>query len=858
MKINKSLAVFFILIFIFTFLGSSRAQDDFSFNEQAFRAENLLLLDVSLSGIKLTEEYISSYLTEDLTLVPFGQLMNYLQLPFNVDLDNLTIEGFIWNKNEKYFLDLNREIALANQVEVPFIKENVAVDQNDIYLDIQFISDWLPINISVNPYTATLNVTSEKPLPLEAKLERFDRWERLRNLEIKEKPEYDLKENPYTIMSGPFVDHRLSFSYDDDSEISGSHSTRITGDFLYMSGRLFISGTIDDPISEINAQLGRRSQEANLLGPLKAHEVWLGDVSQPNISDITAIESVKGFYISSYPYLSPNRFYTHTFEGELPENWEVELYDNGTLVDFQKSNQEGKYIFENIPLNYGLNEFTLVLYDQYGQRYEESQVFRIDSSLISPGQNRYRVDLGQTDQGDLRGIFNYSRGLNKNLTLITNLASLADQDEIDNYARIGLRGALDGYYLEGTYLQEINGGRGGEIGFYTESGKTHLTFKNAFFSDYSSETIPADLVRRSNINVWHSFDLPVVSSLGTRLEIVQKAYDNNDITTDINNYLSTYYKGYIFRNTINMNFDNENKDGSGDLWVYKNLNNIWVRGELGYQLSPLKAENLAAELNGRIDDMHRYYFRINRDLFDEETSYFAGISRNADNYQLNLNGAYTEQQDWQISLGISTSYGRSDRTNEFEAGTASGYGAVSVKTYLDLGDSIEPLEGVGYLINGRTHLERTNQNGVTFIPNLLTDRKTDITINQETLPDPYMVVDPEGVSFIPRAGQTFEVSLPVVLTSEVGGYVYLQNDQGKRGLEGIEVQLVDQEKNLIKKTFTAFDGYYYFYEVMPGDYRLKISEEFVNKLSVKNPEAIEINLPPKGGYFEGFDFELKK
>ncbi|MCF8008837.1 MAG: hypothetical protein K9K32_03630 [Halanaerobiales bacterium] len=858
MKINKSLAMFLILIFLFTYLGSSRAQDDFSFNEQVFRAENLLFLEVSLSGMKLTEEFISSYLTENLTFVPFGQLMNYLQLSFNVDLDNLTIEGFIWSRNENYLLDLNREIAIANEVEVPFIRENVVVYQNDIYLNIQFISDWLPINISVNPYTATLNVTSEKPLPLKAKLERENRWERLRDLESKEKPEYDLKENPYTFISGPFVDHRITFSYDDNSEISGNQSTKITGDLLYMSGRLFISGTVDDPISEINAQLGRRSPEPNLLGPLKAHEVWLGDISQPNISDITVRESVKGFFISSYPYLSPNRFYTHTFEGELPENWEVELYDNGILVDFQRSNQEGKYLFENIPLNYGFNEFTLVLYDQYGQRYEESQVFRIDSSLVPPGQNRYRVDLGQTDQGDLRGIFNYSRGLNENLTFVTNLVSLADQDEVDNYAKIGLRGALDGYFLEGTYFQEINGGRGGEIGFYTELKKTHLSFKNAFFSDYSSEIIPADLIRRTNINLWHSFDIPVVSSLGTRLELIQKAYDNNDITTDINNYLSTYYKGYSFRNTINMNFDNENKNGSGNLWIYKNLNKIWIRGEFGYQLFPLKTEYLAAEISGQIDDIHGYNFRINRDLVDGETSYLAGISRNVDNYQLDLNGSYAEQQDWQISLGISTNYGRSDRTNQFEAGTESRYGAVSVKTYLDLGDRIKPLEGIGYLINGKTISKRTNQNGVAFIPNLLTDRRTDITINQETLPDPFMVVKPEGVSFIPRAGQTFEVSLPVVLTSEIGGHVYLQSDQGIRALKGVEIQLVDQENNLIKKTFTAFDGYYYFSEVIPGDYQLKISKEFANKLSVKNPAVININLPPKGGYFEGFDFELNR
>src|SRR6056297_14703 len=853
MKNRNILTIILMIIMIFTLNSSSQAQE----NDTILRSENLLFLEVNLSGMKLSDEFLPSFITEDLVLVPIGQLTNYLELPFKVNLEQRTVEGFIYNENESYILDVQKGIARANDLEISINKDQIEVDSDDIYLDIQLISEWLPMQVNINLYSAILNVTSERPLPLESKLERRYRWEKLANAKVSQKAEYPLKENPYKFFSEPFIDHRFNFTFNEESEPTARHSTRLSGDFLYMSGRLFVSGPFDDPLSEVTGRLGRRSPEANLLGPLNAHEVWLGEVTQPIVPDISSWELVKGLYISSYPYLRPNRFYSHTFEGKLPENWEVELYDNGTLLDFQRSNEEGRYIFEDVPLDYGRNKFTLVFYDEYGQKYEDTKLFRIDSSLIPPEKNYYRIDIGQTDEDKLRSILRYSRGINENLSLITNYVSLPSNGKTNDYTNIGVRGNSNGNYWEGTYLQEIDGGRGGKIGFYTSMCKTNFAINHAVFADYSSEEVSEDLKSRSNIDLRRTFNLGEVANLGTRLELTRNVYDNNDITTELYNHLSTYYKGYSFRNTINVEFNNDGNEGSGDFWIYKYIGNYWLRGELGYEIPSLKTENIAAEINGRIDDIHSYSFRINRDLEKEQTTYIAGVNRNADYTQIGLKGSYTGQKDWEINLGISTSYGRSDRTNQFKPGTSTRYGAVSVRTYLDLGDKQEPLEGVGYLINNRSYDERTNKEGIAFIPNLRVDRRVDIAINRETLSNPFMVVNPEGVSFIPRPGQTFEVSLPVVMTSEIGGHVYLQTNSGIRVLKGVEVQLIDENNNIVKDTSTAFDGYFYLSEIIPGDYMLKVSEESIKQLGIKQPEVKNITLPPTGGYYDGFDFNIK-
>jgi len=52
--------------------------------------------------------------------------------------------------------------------------------------------------------------------------------------------------------------------------------------------------------------------------------------------------------------------------GELPEAWEAELYQNDILSAFTAESQSGEYVFADLPLLPGSNDFRVVLYGPQG------------------------------------------------------------------------------------------------------------------------------------------------------------------------------------------------------------------------------------------------------------------------------------------------------------------------------------------------------------------------------------------------------------------------------------------------------------------------------------------------------------
>lgn len=861
MRINNIFAVSILIFFVFTFSFIIQAEESSqNIDSAVLQSENLLFLELRLGELELRDEYLASYNQNGEVLVPAGELLSFLELPFSIDIEEGVIESFIWNEENNYSLDIYSGTAKNNQREFEINGHRTAVYNEEIYLDVGLISEWLPFNATVNPFSAVLSINSDRPLPLEERIQRRFRWEKLSDKKSvdDQQPLYPVVENPYQFFSGPFVDFRYYYSDSKDGDSSSRHDTRLSGDLLYMSGRLFISGPIDDPFDEIKGRLGRRSPDPELLGPFKAYEFWLGDLNQPGINDISEWESVEGISINGFPYTRARDFFSHTLEGELPEGWEVELYDNGTLIDFQRAGEDERYIFENIPISYGVNEFTLVFYDEFGQRYEEIKRLRIDSSLIPPGENRYRIDIGRDEEDEDRISLEYNRGVNENLSIVTNYVNIPLEGNSEDYGRFGLRGSIDNLFWEGNYLKQFGGGDGGELGFYTSVADTNISLKHAEFDDYQSEEI-SNLKRRTELELRRNFSLPVFDNLSTRLELSRNRYLDDRLVTELYNYISTYYRGFSFRNTLDMELEDDETSGSGKFWIYRYLGRYWLRGELGYDIAPYDAQNIAAELQGRIDDDHRFNLRLNHDLEENYNTYSTSITRDKESYQLGLNASYSDNNDsWEVGFNLSTSFGWTGEDRGFESDTSARYGAVSVNTYLDLGDEKRPIEGVGYILNERAYSARTDENGNALITNIFPDYKTDIAIDPETLEDPFLILDPEGVSFIPRAGKTFQLDLPVLMTGEIGGYVYLEQGRENRGLSGIAVQLLDEKEEIIRTTATAYDGYFYIPQLKPGSYLLRISPESAELRGLKEPEVKEIEIPAEGGYIAGFEWILER
>lgn len=853
----KKIVVVLIFIFLILSLGSSLNAQESGENSSIIRDENLILLDVELDNLRLKDEFLTAYRFNELVLLPIGQLASFLELPIEVIPEQGLVEGFIWEESESYSLNLEAETAVSDGRQISLTNYRTEADWDDIYLESELISEWLPFELELNLFRASLTVETARPLPIQEKMDRRYRWDRLSDrVSTAERPIYPQVENPYSLFNGPFVDHRLYFS----GNSTPRHYTNLAGDLVYLNGRLFVSGPLDDPLEDVSGRLGRRSPDPDLLGPLNAHEFWLGDLSQSAVSDISSWESVEGISISSYPYSRSRDFYSHSLEGELPENWEVELYDNGNLIDFQTSNEDERYLFDNIPINYGINDFTLIFYDEFGRKYEEVKRVRVDSTLIPPGEARYQFEIGRDEADENRISVEYSRGLNQNLSLVTNYVQLPLADQQEDFFRLGLRSSLEQIYLEANYLNSAGGGQGAELGLSTDLAGTRINLSHAEFDDYRSETI-SDLRRRTNLDLRRNFPLPVEAQLGFRLDLTREEDYNGDIWTDIYNRLSTSYNQYSFVNRLNLQLQEDETEGSGDFAVRTRLGDYRLEGNLGYDINPFDLETVSADLSGYLNEDHRFNLGLSRNLERKENTYSAGIVQDVDYYSWGINTSYRDDGDLRVAFSFTTSFGRDDFKGDpyhWAVGPSAREGAVRVASYLDTGEEKTPVEGIAFKINGRTADVRTDENGEAFIYGLRADLKTDIAVDLESLADPFLISDPEGVSFVPRPGQTFYLELPVIMTGELGGYVYLDREETVSGLRNIEVQLIDSENNEVRSTLTAYDGYFYIPEIKAGSYQLRISPAALERRELVQTEAQTVEIPKTGGYIDGVNIILER
>jgi hypothetical protein len=79
------------------------------------------------------------------------------------------------------------------------------------------------------------------------------------------------------------------------------------------------------------------------------------------------------------------------------------------------------------------------------------------------------------------------------------------------------------------------------------------------------------------------------------------------------------------------------------------------------------------------------------------------------------------------------------------------------------------------------------------------------------------------VRLVPRPGKINAVDFAVIMTAEIDGTVYLFNRQQRaRGLGDIELELVDGNGKVVRRTKSASDGYYVVPSVPPGDYSLRV------------------------------------
>ncbi len=435
--------------------GSAAASDVLALSEEADRDDDeALVVTVELGRHTLNPGILifQDYRTMGEFWLPLGDLMATFQLQVDVSPDRLRAEGWIYNESRRFEMDLEAGVLMLEGERIALSRDQVERHLDDIYVRKDVLEEWLPLHLDVNLRRLQLLVSTIEPLPLEVRLATQERRSRIPG--SRQGFDGTLIGPAQRLATLPFMDTNSNFRVrqnNGDRRLSGSYTLRAASGLLGQdfSATLNGSGSSLGGLQEPNLRmtLGRESLTEDLLGIPGLRSYALGDVATPRIPLVANNRAGRGARLSTFNRATRTRGNRITLRGDLPTGWEVEVYRDGTILDFQTApDRDGRYEFQELRTRSGMNTFKLIFFGPQGQRREEIERFFVDGLSTPAGQTNVElavnqqssnlIDLrnrpsGGTASGTVRGVALVEHGLTDRISASASVTTLVSPDTLE-------------------------------------------------------------------------------------------------------------------------------------------------------------------------------------------------------------------------------------------------------------------------------------------------------------------------------------------------------------------------------------------------------------------------------------------
>jgi hypothetical protein len=852
-------------------LGADASEFDFDFDfaENQSGGDGFLLLSPRLDNQTLGNA-LSVYTRGNTVYLPLTAIATLLELGIQLSSKAGIASGFIITQDRPFFLNAGKhEVVYGNQ-RAQFREDQVLVKSDDIYVDAELLSHWLPVDFEVSTFTSVLTLKPREKTPLQQRLERERRMQMLGGGYAD--PNYPRLANTYKLFDGPLINQTFSGFMSDSPKTApvfdGAYSTYLSADLLYLETDAYFTGNSQDRLADYRLTAGRHDYYGRLLGPLEAREFLLGDLFQPTQPLVSTSRRLRGATVSNIPLGRPNESHGETLRGNLAPGWTVELYQDGFLTDYRRSDITGLYDFENVPLHVGNNELKLVFYGPYGERREATYTYNLAELLVPPGEVNYRVTAGEDEFEHPAGALELEAGVTDFFSLNGGYASMQVYGERLGFASFGLRAVAGPIFGQATLIQSSSSARAFEAGAQTRVSTVDLSATLRHLeAGYTSALYPT-----AGNHLKNQFDLGAHtllapdSALPIDVRVDGRRGDYYDLRSDLQlrNRLSTAVRDTSISNFVSWH----NGTGlpsaytDGQLTLSRSVaaaGDTRVTGDFLYLLHPIaKPTGAGAHVQAGLP-----YALVAQAGF---TRYFqgpsitdAGLARDFGVVALSLAGHYTHPRVTSVILqaNLSAGYVDAQKTFYLESQPFGSSGSVLVKAFLDtnhngIWDTGEKaVQKAEVVVNGTSAKVFTGRDGMAFVHSLPPYLPANVNLAPGSFEDPSWLSTRTGVSIVPRPGRVSVLEFPILPTGVIEGNVYLNRRGEAQELPGARVELWSAAGKRIQVTTTEFDGYFAFEKLPAGDYQLGVADDDVSRLEgapvAKVPISLTIDAMQAGG-----------
>lgn len=837
---------------------------------------NQVLFEVRLGQAAISDTFTAYQLGRQ-TYLPLGELARLLTISIRSHPAQGRASGFVLKEDRPFSLDLASSTVTLGERREAFDPALVKLRADDLYVDSTLLTRWLPVDLQVDLSALTLTVVPREPLPLQLRLAREQAASQAGS-SAPAPSAYPLRPLPYQLASIPLIDQTIGLNAARDGSSSAkslSYSTFMTADLAGMQATAYLTGTSAGGQGDSRLTLARHDPQATLLGPLNARMVALGSVTVPGVALVSRTYATgNGVAFGNLPLDRASGFDRHTFQGDLPPGWDVELYFNEALVGFQQSRADGKYVFEDRPLAVGANQFRLVFHGPQGQLRVERQSFLLGDTQTAAGQFYYQAAAHQDKAGARHAVvqaeWGVTRQLSLNGALVRNEAAPGAAQGDQSYQKLGLLAYGGPVIFSADLAQQVGHGRLLDLGLKTRIGNLSIQHNHTTASDFSSDLLlgGADPVRmRDHLRVDGLLPYAALQRMPLTFELTRDRLASGLVSTEASLLTAAFLSSMSLSHQLLWRSVGPDHTLGGTVQLGRTFGELGVRGQANYVLRPeRKLGSVGLAVDRQLGEQIRLGLDLVRQIDNPETHLSATLTKSIGSYGLSLALGHSSRGTLTLGAQLFIAIGREPRSASWmlSAQPMGNSGSASARVFvdtnmngvLDAGES--PVKGAGFNINGVLHPMRTDEHGVAFLPQLQVHVPTDLAVSAATLDDPQWTSMPRGLRIVARPGHVAMLDFPLVITSEIDGTVYMAGPGGRRGIGEVELELVDAKGQVAAQGKSASDGFYIVPFVMPGDYQLRIAPDQLRQLGLRADTVRTVHVSADGKFVNGQDFVVSE
>lgn len=803
------------------------------------------------------------------------ELISILDFPINrfSSEEEYLLKGWFIAENKSFEMRLFNTVNENGVGEVIIIGEQayIASDQymefaGDRLINFDLVGSWFGLSLSFDRERLSINAVASMPLPAQSKLKREKQRVNDRRHLIPEYPNFDFG---YFARSHQMFDASVNAQYVNDT-LSGYYSLVGIQDIAGFSTRFFARGTNNDLLQTSNINFLKQSINSDLLGPLAATTLEFGDIRPTRVAGVTGGESI-GISVNNQKLGQAYDFEFTNITGVIQEGWDVELYQNGVLTRKQLNTQGGQYEFLDVPLFGQLNTFDIVKYGPQGQIEKERVERNLDDQTFSK-RAQYNVSLtrsntsllnddnasGEEQDLFLSGTYQYSP-LSWVSTRFSHNLNLSDSE---SFYSIGATARVSPRLLANTSYS------------YTDEERQSfsVSLQSQLFGQYLNVAANRNFLANNN----YSDNLSLRMSgnifqanfgrMSYRNDYSANRQKNGNYEQNIGNVLTFSSRLGFLSHSFNKRLkriDGLREDFSfGGLTLGVSAGKLNARLNANYELeqevNTINWLGADASINYEFNNDFSTQLRVSRAFENKFDTYGFSVQWSQPSYMLFGSLTHNSNNDTAVSLNA--------RFSMSEAPFGKGYVAsgraltsnalVAVRLYEDINQNFvfdeedRPLPNVRVKAAQLTRNAESGEDGVAILEGIGTFRQTDLSVDLDTLDDPYLLQSTVNTSLTPRGGLLTLVNYPFVQGIEFEGELNASShhDGTIDKMNNATIEIYRSNGELAKTVRTEFDGYFYSGVLFPDKYTLKVSEDYLNQNRLLLNQVTTVNASKAGSF----------